>query len=111
MNAQIATEYAMDFGGTISVFCFGGVMGLTASAILNHCQEKTVTVKHPLRKANSLLFALKGFGALLCWVSTPFLCFDFPNELNHSWQSLLNSIIGVSSCVVSVVGVDCIILG
>ena len=73
MNAQIATEYAMDFGGTMTVFCYGGVMGLTASAILNHCQDKTVTVKHPLRQANSLLFALRGLGALICWVFIPFL--------------------------------------
>ena len=111
MNAQIVSEYAMDFGGTITVFCFGGVLGLTASAIFNHCQDQSATVEHPLRQANSLIFALRGFGALLCWVLIPFLSFAFPDQLHHSWRAVLSSLVGVSSCVVSVVAVDCLMLG
>lgn len=40
LNRQLVNRYSFDFGGTMTIFCFGGCFGSTLSLILYHCVQK-----------------------------------------------------------------------
>lgn len=40
LNRQVVSRYSLDFGGTMTIFCFGGFLGSTISIILYHCVQQ-----------------------------------------------------------------------
>lgn len=40
LNRQLVYRYSFDFGGSMTVFCFGGFFGSTVSIILYYCKQE-----------------------------------------------------------------------
>ena len=46
LNRQIILRYAIDFGGSITIFCFGGVYGSMISLLSYYCRHKNTAQEH-----------------------------------------------------------------
>jgi len=110
LNHRLVTRLAFDFGGSMSIFSFAGFYGAAISTIL-YCKQKETVKNHPFHKAVKFSFATAGIGSLFCWVFFPWLNIDIPASLVYNYQGAINTIYCISSCVITCVGVSCIIHG
>lgn len=103
LNRQLVTIYAIDYGGTMTVFLFGGAMGLSLCLILYIKQSDLIKghVQYATKKINRTL-ALTG--AAFCWVFFPVINLDISPELFFYSNAGLSTIICISSCVVTTIG-------
>ena len=97
------TIYAIDYGGTMSVFLFGGAMALTLSLILYKKQADLIKghVEYATKKINRTLALI---GAAFCWVFFPVINLDISPQLFIYSNAGLSTIICISSCVVTTIG-------
>lgn len=111
LNRQLISRYSFDFGGTMTVFCFGGFFGSMMSIILYHCKQKKDFKNHALRLSGKFSYFLAAIGSLFCWVFFPFMNIDIPTSLVYSNSGGLNTIYCISACVLTTISLTCIING
>jgi len=111
INRQLVSRYSLDFGGSMTIFCFGGCYGSIISLILFFCTQWESFEEHYLRKAGNFSFLLASVGSLFCWVFFPFLNIDIPNQLIFNFNGGINTFFCISACVVSSVCFTSIING
>lgn len=100
INRQLVSRYSLDFGGSMTIFCFGGFYGSIVSLILYFCTQRESFEEHYLRKAGNFSFLLASVGSLFCWVFFPFLNIDIPNQLIFNFNGGINTFFCISACVV-----------
>lgn len=111
LNRQIVIRYAFDFGGSISIFCWGGVYGSVVSVMLYWRKHKKTAQEHELRVAGKFSYSLTALGALFCWVFFPFLNTDIPASLALNYQAGIATFYCITGCVLTSLGISCIING
>lgn len=111
LNRQLVSRYCFDFGGSMTVFCFGGFFGSVISIVLYHCRQKKDFKNHAFRLSGKFSYFLAAMGSLFCWVFFPFMNIDVPVSLVYNNSGGLNTIYCVSACVLTTISLTCIING
>lgn len=111
LNRQIVIRYAFDFGGSISVFCWGGIYGSVVSLILYWRKHNKTAQEHELRVAGKFSYTLTAVGSLFCWVFFPFLNTDIPASLNLNYQAGIATFYCIAGSVLTCTGLSCIVNG
>jgi ammonia channel protein AmtB len=111
LNRQLVSRYSFDFGGTMTIFCFGGFLGSTISLFLYYCKQIKTFEKHELRYSGKFSYFFVAIGSLFCWVFFPFLNIDIPISLVYNYSAGLNTFYCISACVVTSISLTCIING
>lgn len=104
INRQLTTLFAIDYGGTMSIFLFGGAMGSTLSLILYIKQSDLIKghVEYATKKLNRTLALI---GSAFCWVFFPVINMDISPQLFFYSNAGLSTIICISSCVATTIGI------
>ena len=111
LNRQLVSRYALDMGGSISVFLFAGCFGSTLAIILFRWAHTQSAKDHPLKRAGKFSLGLAGLGSLICWVFFPWLSLDCPSSLGVCSRAGLNGVFCASACVLTCVGLSCLVRG
>jgi len=111
LNRQLIMRYALDFGGSIGIFCFGGFYGASISVISYCYKHKRTAQEHEVRVAGKFSYTLVGVGALFCWMLFPFLSTDIPASLIYYNQAAISTFYCISACVLTCVGLSSLITG
>jgi hypothetical protein len=111
LNRQIISKLAVDYGGSMSIFCFGGFMGSAASLILYFSGQRYIINKHKEYTSSKMNATIAMIGAAFCWVFFPFLSIDIPVDLFIGNFAGVNTIYSVSSCVLTTIGLNLVFYG
>jgi len=104
LNAGLVARYAVDFGGTMGVFIFGGTMG-TVMALLLCFKHKNQFYAHPEYTSNKMSRTLALLGGAFCWLLFPILNMDLSPDLFIFSNGPISTFICISSSVVTMVGI------
>lgn len=108
LNQKVVMQLAFDYGGSISVFLFGGATG-TILALLLSWRQKDQFFAHKEYTSNKLSRTLALLGAVFCWVFFPVLNMDISPELFLFSNAGLSTILCISSSVVTMTGI-CLVI-
>lgn len=79
LNRQIVSVEAYDFGGSMTIFMFGGIMGTVIALMLSFTKHKNHIEDHPAYTSSRFGCTMAAFGSAFFWVFFPALFFDFPS--------------------------------
>ena len=109
-NSELISRFAVDHGGTISVFLFGGSMGVIMALMLSWKQGDSFYA-HKEYTSNKLSRTLALMGAAFCWIFFPVLNFNVSPDLFIYSHGAISTIICISSSVATMVGISLAIDG
>lgn len=72
LNVQLITRFAYDFGGSMTIFVYGGSLGFFASWLMTNSRNR-VFLGHERYKSSKIHTTFSLLGALFIWVLFPFL--------------------------------------
>lgn len=102
---------ALDFGGSISIFCWGGVYGSVLSLILFWRRHKKTVPENKIRVGGKYSYAMASLGGLFCWVFFPFLNWDIPVQFTYSNQAAINTFYCITASIVTCAGISSLVHG
>ena len=111
INRQLIQRYCLDFGGSISIFCWGAIYGSIVSLISYFRKHKRTAQENESRVGGKFSYTLVGMGSLFCWVFFPFLNNDIPVTLAYSYQAVINCIYSMCASVLTAIGLSCLFTG
>lgn len=103
LNTRLVSRFALDIGGSMTVFLYGGVMGTILALLLAYKQGSDI-IAHPEYTSSKLSRVLSLIGALFCWVFFPALNMDISPQLFLQTNAGLSTIICISASVTTMVG-------
>ena len=104
LNSGLVARYAVDFGGTMSIFIFGGTMGTIMALLLSWKQGNQFYV-HPEYTSNKMSRTLALLGGAFCWFLFPVLNMDVSPNLFIYSNGAISTFICISGSVVTMVGI------
>ena len=111
LNRQIVLKYSYDDGGSMTLFCFGGLFGSILSFMLSCSRQKKTVFEHQLRVSGKFSMTVASIGGLFCWVFFPSLNMEFLSSSLYQFFGGTNTIYCISSCVLTALGLSCIVYG
>ena len=111
LNRQLISRVAMDIGGSMSIFAFGGFYGTGIAIILYFLRLKQLVQEHPNFRSYKLNSIMAGIGALFCWIFFPFLALDTRASVFAGYLGGVNTLFGISACVITTAALDAVIYG
>jgi hypothetical protein len=105
LNAQLVSRVALDVGGSMTVFLYGGVVGTIVALLLSYKQGNDI-IAHPEYTASKLSRVLSLIGSLFCWVFFPAFNMDISPQLYLQTNAGLSTIICISASVTTMVGLS-----
>ena len=101
----------MDIASSMSIFAFGGFFGVGVSIILYFLKHRELVQEHPNFRGFKFTAVLSGIGGLFCWVFFPFLAMDTRATNFVGYLGGVNTLYGISACVVTTCALDAAIYG
>jgi len=81
LNRQVVSLVAYDFGGSMTIFMFGGIMGTVIALMLSFTKHKNHLEDHPAYTSGRFGSTMAALGSAFFWVFFPALFFDFPSSV------------------------------
>lgn len=72
INRQTMTRFAIDLGGSMTIFVFGGTMGFITSLVMRNARN-TVAIGFERYKSSRLHAGMAALGVLFIWALLPTL--------------------------------------
>ena len=111
INRQLISKYCLDFGGSIGIFCWGGVYGSMVSLIIYFRKHKNTAQQNEHRVGGKMSYTFVGIGALFCMVFFPFLNTDIPTNFVYNYQAGISCFYCMSASVLTCIGLCCLFVG
>ena len=81
-------------------------------AIILYClRQKALVSEHPNFRSYKFNAVLAGIGGIFCWVFFPFLAMDGRASFFSPYLGGINTVYGISACVITTAGLDAVIFG
>ena len=104
MNSELVSRFAVDYGGTMRVFLFGGSMG-TIMAIILSCRQGEDFYAHKQYTSNKFSRTLALIGTAICWIFFPLFNMDISPQLFISSHAGISTFLCISSSVITMIAV------
>jgi hypothetical protein len=111
LNRQINLNFSVDVGGSMSIFAFGGFFGAGIALILYFVKQKQLVQEHPNYRSYKFNAVIAAVGSVFVWVFFPFLAMDGRAALFSPYLGGINTLYGISSCVLTTAALDGVIYG